>query len=207
MSKIKLNLRNMGVSEKLQFARQIVTAMTGNANFPTPDPALTIVTGSSDDLEVAYNEANVAKQNATTKASTQDDVEAALDLTLMKLANYVESASNGDETKILSAGMSVRAKATPVGALAMPVNLSATAGDKEGEIDVAWDKVTGAKSYVIEMCADPITPAGWKQATISTKSNFTVTGLTSGAKYWFRVSGIGAAGQGPWSDPATKYAP
>jgi len=207
MSKIKLNLRNMEVSEKLQFARQIVTAMTGNANFPTPDPTLAVVTGASDDLEVAYNEANVAKQNATAKASTQDDYESTLDMILTKLANYVENASNSDETKILSAGMSVRAKPSPVGELAMPVNLSATAGDKEGEIDVAWDKVTGAKSYVIDMCPEPITPAGWKQATISTKSSFTVAGLISGAKYWFRVSGIGAAGQGPWSDPATKYAP
>jgi hypothetical protein len=207
MGKIKLNLRNLDVSEKLQFARQIVSGMSGNPNFPTPDPALTLVTAAADSLESAYNEANVAKQNATARASTQDDTESALDAVLMKLANYVENASDGDETKILSAGMSVRAKPTPIGALAMPSNLAATAGDKEGEIDLSWDRVTGAKSYIIEMCPEPITPTGWKQVTVSTKSGFTVTGLTSGAKYWFRVLGIGAAGQGPWSDPATKYAP
>ena len=207
MGKIKLNLRNMTVTEKLQFARQIVSSMTGNANFTTPDPALTVISTSADSLEKAYNDANVARQDASAKASTQDDMDSALDTVLAKLANYVENASDSDETKILSAGMSLRAKPTPVGALAAPAALAATACDKEGEIDLSWDRVTGSKSYVVEQSPDPITSASWKQVTISTKSNVTASGLVSGMKYWFRVSGIGAAGQGPWSDPATKYAP
>ena len=41
----------------------------------------------------------------------------------------------------------------------------------------------------------------------STKSSTTVKNLTSGTKYWIRVAAFGAAGQGPWSDPATKVAP
>jgi len=46
MGKIKLNLRNMNVTEKIQFARQIETAMTGNPTFPTPDPPLATVATS-----------------------------------------------------------------------------------------------------------------------------------------------------------------
>jgi len=207
MNKIKLNLRNMNYSEKLQFARQIVTSMTGNANFTTPDPALAAVTTAADELETAYNEANVARQDAAAKASTQDDKDYSLDMILVKLANYVENASSGDESKILSAGMGLRSKPAPIGALSLPSGLTATAGDKEGEIDLSWDRVNGAKSYVVEQSPEPLTSTSWKQVTISTKSSFTVLGLVSGSKYWFRVSGIGAAGQGPWSDPATKYAP
>jgi len=37
-----------------------------------------------------------------------------------------------------------------------------------------------------------------------TKSSATLSGLTSGTKYCFRVAAIGAACQGAWSDPATK---
>jgi len=44
----------------------------------------------------------------------------------------------------------------------MPANLTATAGDKEGEIDLSWDRVNGAKSYVVEMCPEPIVATGWK---------------------------------------------
>lgn len=35
----------------------------------------------------------------------------------------------------------------------------------------------------------------------------TISGLTSGVRYWFRVAAIGASGQSGWSDPATKIAP
>jgi hypothetical protein len=207
MGKIKLNLRNMNVTEKIQFARQIETAMTGNPTFPTPDPPLATVATSAGDLENAYNNANVAKQDASTKLSIQDDKVISLDSNLQKLANYVESASDGDEAKIQSAGMSVRAKPAPIGALPMPASLAATAGDMEGEIDLTWDRVRGARSYIVEQCLDPITPTGWKHAAIPTKSSVSIPGLTSGTKYWFRVAGVGAAGQGAWSDPATKYAP
>lgn len=96
----------MDVAEKLQFARQIVTAMTGNANFATPDPTLASVSGYADDLENAYNAASVARQNATTLTSVQDDKENMLDTTLMKLSNYVENVIDSDETIIQSAGMS-----------------------------------------------------------------------------------------------------
>ncbi|MBI5476257.1 MAG: fibronectin type III domain-containing protein [Ignavibacteriales bacterium] len=207
MGKIKLNLRNLNVTEKIQFARQIVTGITGNASFPTPDPPLATITNCATDLENAFNDANVAKQEANTKVSIQDGKENVLDINLQKLANYVESASNGDDAKIQSAGMSIRAKGVPIGALSLPSALSATAGAKEGEIVLRWDRVTGAKSYIVEQSADQITSTSWKYAGVSTKASIIISGLTSGTKYWFRVAGIGAAGQGAWSDPATKYAP
>lgn len=53
MSKIKLNLRNLPVQEKIAKARTIITSLTGNANFPTPTPTptLAIVTSATDGLE------------------------------------------------------------------------------------------------------------------------------------------------------------
>jgi hypothetical protein len=207
MSKVKLNLRYMTVIEKAQFARQIVTAMTGNATFSNPEPPLSDVTDAATNLETAINAANVARQNAMEKTSLMDDANVALDNILTKLGNYVDSTSNGDEAKILSTGMSVKAKPVPVGALPQPTALAATAGDNEGEADLSFNPVHGAGSYAGRYCEDPITPEGWKSAGISTKSSMTVKGLTSGRKYWFQVAAVGAAGQGPWSDPATTYAP
>jgi hypothetical protein len=80
-------------------------------------------------------------------------------------------------------------------------------GDFEGSVDVAVDRVRGAGSYLVQKSQTPDTPGSWQQAAISTKSSCTVTGLTSGQHYWFRVAAIGAAGQGPWSDQADKQAP
>ena len=76
----------------------------------------------------------------------------------------------------------------------------------EGTVDLSWDRVRGASSYIIQKSPNPITDSSWTQAGVSTKSSTTLTGMTSGTKYWFRVAAIGSAGQGAWSDPATKMA-
>ena len=44
MLRVRLNLKNLTVTEKIAKGRQIVTAMTNNASFPTPNPPLTEVT-------------------------------------------------------------------------------------------------------------------------------------------------------------------
>ncbi len=41
MAKVKLGLRNLTPDEKVELANTIKTAMTGNANFTTPNPTLT----------------------------------------------------------------------------------------------------------------------------------------------------------------------
>jgi predicted phage tail protein len=88
----------------------------------------------------------------------------------------------------------------------VPKRLTASAGDHDGEVDLSWDRLAGAKSYVVEKSVDPPTATGWSHTAVSTKSSFTVTGLTSGTRYWFRVAAINANGQSGWSDPASKMA-
>jgi hypothetical protein len=41
MPRIRLNLKNLTVTEKIAKGRQIVTAMTNNPSFPNPIPPLT----------------------------------------------------------------------------------------------------------------------------------------------------------------------
>ena len=207
MSKVKLELRYLTVPDRIEFGRQTIISMTGNAHFTTPDPTLAALTEAVNELETAFNNANTARQAAITQTSILSDKTVSFDTIITKLGNYVENASGGNEAVILSSGLGVRSKATPVGSMSMPQGLSLTAGDKEGELDGGWDPVRGARSYLAEVCLDPITPTGWKPAGVTTKSSITITGLISGSKYWVHVAAIGAAGQGPWSDPATRYAP
>jgi len=104
--------------------------------------------------------------------------------------------------------MDVRASASPATENpAQPAALSATAGNHEGEIDLAWDTVNGARSYVIEKSGDPPTVTSWGNSGVSTKSRATLNGLTPGTRYWFRVAAVGTGGQSGWSDPATRIAP
>lgn len=204
-AKVKLNLKNLTVEEKIVFAKQIITSLTGNADFAAPLPALETVSPLIAAAEQANAEVKIARQSVATKVSILDDKLSDLDSVLNQLAAYVESTAKGDETKIKSAGMSVKATSTPFGIPPAPENLLAVAAN-EGEISLSWDGIKGSKSYVIQMATDISGAGNWAISKISTKSKADVSKLESGIKYWFRVAAVGAAGQGPWSDPATKYA-
>lgn len=207
MAQVKLNLQSLTIPEKVQKARQIVTAMTGNANFTTPDPALTVLTAAADGLEEAYNIAQAARELAKAKTDLQDTANALTNSVMTAEGSYVQSKSGGNAVKIQSAGMDVRSDAAPIGDLPAPGNVSASEGDHDGEIDLQWNRVKGAKSYVVQYTTTPTNAASWVNGPIATKSKVTVTGLTSATKYYLRVAGIGAAGQGAFSELASQVAP
>lgn len=191
----------------MQKFRQIITAMTGNANFTTPDPTLAALTTATDTLETKYNDAQAARTTAKELTDLQDAAEKAADTLMTNEASYVQNKSGGDAAKIQSAGMEVRDPAAPIGDLPAPGNISATEGDHDGEIDAHWDRVKGAKSYVTQRSTTPTDAASWGNPVISTKSKVTLTGLVTGTKYYLRVAAIGAAGQGAWSELASQVAP
>ena len=207
MAKVKLNIKDLSVPEKVARARQIVTALTGNPNFPSPQPTIAQTTTAIDDLEDAYATAQAARQAAKTSTTFLNDKEETLDRTLTRLASHVESVSGDDEQKIQSAGMDIRSAPTGASDLPAPDGLNATQGDHDGEIDLSWNRVERTRSYLIERSADPPSNTSWTQAGVSTKSSTTIDGLTSGTKYWFRVAAIGPLGQSGWSNPATRIAP
>ena len=196
----------MSVPDKIQFGRQVVQAMTGNPSFPTPTPALPVVTGGSDSLETAFNDAQLARQIAKSKTSIQDDQASSLDWILTQLASYVESASDGDKAKIESAGFSVRNPPTPIGELPAPSDLSVLPSEHSGSADVSWKGVYGARSYTVERAEDA-TNLDYQVIGNSTKKATSLNSMVSGKKYWFRVAAIGAAGQSAWSDPVPLFAP
>jgi len=88
------------------------------------------------------------------------------------------------------------------------LNLVLTAGDNDGTLDAAWDPLHGAGSYEVQISVDPVSSTSWAFKTVANKSSVTLDGLTSGAKIWVRVRGVGAGNnKGPWSDPAVKTVP
>lgn len=142
-----------------------------------------------------------------TKTSIMHDKESALEGLLRQLAAYIESVAGDNESMILSAGIDVKGPGASQPTGEAPLALSATEGDHDGEIDLSWNAVRGAKSYVIERSPDPPTPSSWVHQSVSSRSSTSVTGLVSGTRYWLRVAAVTSAGQSGFSDPATKIAP
>jgi hypothetical protein len=207
MAQISLGLARLSVADLLQVANNIKTAMTGNTNFTTPNPALTAIgtlitnlTGANNTYQASLN---AAKENLTLR----DDAMAALVAGLNSLAAYVQNVSGGDAAKIQSAGMSVKGARTPATMPDTVASLSIPVGDNAGELDLQWDPANGAKTYDVQISPDPITATSWVAQPSVTKSKTVVLGLTSGAKVWARVRAVGPGGTGAWSEVATKIVP
>jgi hypothetical protein len=205
MPRIKLNLRNLPVNDKVLRARHIVTALTDNANFANPHPPLTQVTAVINGLEGAALEAQTARQASKTATAAQKAKEEIFDQAMSQLALYVESVAGQDNELILSVGLDVRGPSAPTSP--QPPTLTVTVGDHDGELDLAWDTVRGARSYVVERSPDPPAESTYTHAAVSTRSRVTIEGLTSGTRYWFRVAAVTSNEQGPWSNPVARVAP
>ncbi|HEY0545369.1 MAG TPA: fibronectin type III domain-containing protein [Pyrinomonadaceae bacterium] len=206
-TKIKLSLQQLSVPELIALAQQITGAMKSNPNFTTPNPPLATVTDATKALQTASDGVNAARMESKNKTIIQSQHEDNLKGLLRQLASYVDNISNGDEALITSAGMDVQAASTGRGELTVPTAFTATSGDSEGEIDLSWNPVPHAQSYVVESSPDAPPAAKWTHQLATTKSKATLTNLTSGTRYWFRAAAIGSQGQGGWSDISMKVAP
>jgi hypothetical protein len=204
MAQVKLALRDKSLDQKADLADLLVTNMTGNATYANPSPALATLTTKATAARTKQTARNSALAALTLADEELATAEAELDGALTDEGAYIQSASGGDSTKIASSGAPIAPPSGPVGPMPAPQNLRATGGDLEGTADLQWDPVRGAKSYIGE-CASAAT-GPWTQVYVGSKSSTTADGLTSGTTYWFRVRAVGAAGPGPWSDPATKRA-
>ena len=206
MARIKLNLKNLSVTEKIAKGRQIVTAMTNNSGFPSPNPPLTEVTSLLDDLNQAFSLVQSAKAEVTTRVVNQDKAAARLDQALTKLAGYVESVAGTDHALITSAGMETKGSPSTPTLPGVPQALTASAGEHDGEINLFWKAIPNARSYMIEATLDPAA-GSWTHVAVATSTSKVITNLTSGKRYWFRVAAVSAGGQSGWSEHATKVVP
>ena len=226
MARVKLGFSRLTTAEKLLKSRTIVANMTGNANFPTipPNIDLAVITASIDNLEAA---AQKADKGGTDKTLIKNIAEDELNDLMSQLADYVQSASAGDPVIIASSGMDIKSSATPPQLLGAVTGPAANVAGNPGEINVSWDRLEGAKSYVVEMLVTikdgtVVTPlpgddsavitesesgTEWMRIDTVTKSKLLVQGLQTGVVYSFRIAGINGAGQGDYSQTVSSVAP
>ncbi len=194
-------------AELIQFAKSVYAALKGNASVPVPNPTLPVLQNLITTAETGVNAYEAEKAVLHNKKKARDEAIKALCDGLRIEADTVQAVTGGDPDKIETAGFRVRARPTPVGTPAQVTNLVLAAGQTDGTLKAAWKPVRGVRSYELEASPDPITQSGWVFKGTVTKSKATLNSFVSGAKVWVRVRGIGAAGPGPWSDPAVKTVP
>lgn len=207
MNYAKIGLDDLTVPAKIQYGRRLIAGITDNPTiFVTPNPSIAALTAKVDEMEAAYNAALAARLNAKTLTQSLEDQVDAFAVSVSLLASYVDNASAGDGAIIERAGFSLRAAPTPIGPLPAPTDLQALPGDHKGHAALRWNSIYGAKSYLIERAEDGA-ELKWSFLASSTRREAEVNSMISGKTYWHRVAAVGAAGQGPWSDPVPMLAP
>lgn len=181
----------------------ILTSLTGNASYPTPDPTLAAVTAALNDFIAAL--ANAADGGITLTA-IKNDMRSDLVALLRDLATYVQVACKGDLTVLLSSGFPIqKPQRNPIGALPAPVNLTVNLGSLSGQLNATVPPVFGASIYNWRLTANNA-PTVVVQAAQTTGGRTTFTSLTPGVIYTVEVNAVGAAGPSDWSQPVSQMA-
>jgi hypothetical protein len=209
MADVDLDLDELTVPELLAASSRLADGLSGNEHFPAPRPPVAELAAIVEDLAAAQEEYRQQRLRLNELKTSMDGIVKRLKEVVTSEVVYVQEASEGDAKKILSANLHVERSISlwPFGGLDRVKELSASAGDQRGEVDLAWDPVRGADGYEVEISRESSGHDGWESAAATTKSRTTVEQLDSRHRYWFRVRAVTESSTGDWSDPVTKFAP
>jgi hypothetical protein len=180
---------------------RIVNGMTGNLSYPTPAPTLVAVAAARDALLAAINVANGSKLTIASRRQLRP----ALEGLLRQLAQYVQTASNGDPLVLTGSGFPLHRGRQPVGVLPAPTNLRLSRGLISGQLRARCKVVAQAASYQWRV-ASAAAPTVWLPADPTVAANATLQGLTPGTQYIVQVRAIGSKGPSDWSDATMQIA-
>jgi hypothetical protein len=179
----------------IAFARAVVTAITGNASFPNPVPALATVSKSIDDLAAAETQAQARTHGAV---ATRNQARLALLAELELLKGYVQQIADADREAssgiIQSAALTVRKVPGP-GKRAFAVKQ----GIVSGTVKLSTPSAAHRASYDWQQSADG--GKTWLDLPTTLQVKTSVIGLQPGATYSFRFRAVTKTGVGDWSQP------
>ncbi len=185
------------VGALVTYARGIVTAMTGNAGFPSPVPPLAAVTTAIDDLQTAETIAQTRVKGSITARNDKREVLVTL---LQQLRGYIQTTADANAetsaTLIESAGISVRK--TPVRAQRI---FTAKASAVSGSADLVAPGAGNRAFFEWEYSTDG--GKTWITAPATVRAKTTVTGLTPATTVLFRYRTVTKTGEGDWSQPVS----
>jgi hypothetical protein len=197
--RVALYISDQSPTELIATARHIVDMVEGNPYFPAPVPALADISQQTDVLEQAYDITLTKVRGGQINMLKELKK---LHILLNELASYVEYTADlrqGDGSRIISsAGMAEHKERIKP---ALPFHIRP--GKEVGSILLQYPGMRGAL-LVYQMTSDPDNAASWVQIHVGMRSKYTVTGLSSGVRYYFRAAFIRKGVQSAWS-PIVNY--
>jgi hypothetical protein len=180
------------VKDVVAFGKSIVTAMTGNPNFPSPNPPL-----ATFDADLEALDASETSVLARTKGAAQSrNVKLATVHADFKAEQaYVQQVASANPANsaaiIQSAGMHVRTLT-----LHQKGELTAKIGKVSGIAELRAKSAGPRAGYEWQVSTDQKT---WTLLPVTLQANTVVPALASGTTYYFRFRPVTKAGEGNWS--------
>lgn len=187
------------VTAKITFYRNVITRMSGNPLFSSPDVSLEEAITATNTLESTFI---AAQDGGHTAIAAMHDAEKKADTLFHTQAAYVERIANGDETAILSSGFHPSAQPAVYDKPALAVS----DGKNSGSVKLIAKAVEKAGSYTWQMAKDalPEVESGWTTIGQSTGANYETVHLTVGGRYFFRVAAVTTVGMTDYTAPVMK---
>ncbi len=199
---IKYDFSHYSVLELIALTNRVIKNITNNTDFTDVQSEIAPMQQAVDDLKNANSDAQSGGPQQTQIVA---DKRAALTILLSTMADDVETACGGDRVKALSSGFDTT-QATAIKKV-MPIqviNVEAKANGGSGMVDISYAAESNRVIYLIEKAAVIAGVAGqFNTAGYTSHVKYTVTGLTAGVTYLFRVISINNLGQSDPSDNAT----
>ena len=186
----------ISIPEKTKFGRNVITKMTGNANFPAPDVSLSALAEKTNKLE----EKSIAALNGgKPETALMHKVETEWDDLMRLMALYVDRIADGNDAMILDAGFNLEKQRAPL----VRSELSAEVGDLPCTVSLRRQAYKGAKAYIWQICMNelPVDENGWTITDVTSKASVVIENLTPLTKYWFRVAVVTSQGTTAYTAP------
>ena len=181
------------VPDLIKLAQSVVQAMTGNAHFPSPTPALTVVSAAITALDAAET---ATKTRAKGTVQVRDKARAAVVSALRGLKVYVQQMSDANPDQadaiIASALLNVR---KPV--VRSKHEFTAKAGPTSGSVHLVAKAAAPRGAYEWQWSADG--GKTWTPAPTTLQSKTTILQLPLGVNCQFRFRPVLKTGEADWS--------
>ncbi len=197
--RIVLDFVKFPIPQKVEFGKNVIVRLKGNAKFPTPDVTIEALEAATTLLETRSIAAQGGGKEATALMHQAEDEWCDI---MRVAARYVDRIADGDTTVILGAGFNLAKQPAP----AVRPEFSVELGEKSGSVLLRHQAVEGAQSYIWQYCIGdmPAADDNWTIAQVTVKASVELTGLTPLTKYWFRSAAVTTSGTTPYSMSVLK---
>jgi hypothetical protein len=183
------------------FFQNVIDMVTGNPAFPG-------ITPTTADAQTALDDLKAKDMAAMNRGRLEMLARNASRLAFLVIgrqwANYVEANCGGSLETLESSGFEARRAPTPPVAPNVPGNLRADYGKNSGEMVLRCKGNRNNRNYSTQYAEQPDGP--WIDVPLSTGTRITITALTPGKMYWFRVRANAFKGSSDWTPPTCKMA-